>query len=240
MPRASSNTRRSISHPGLTCGSSRRDTSRSGLFFWIPSTMRGTAIQRLFILSMVLLGCTPPSRASKQEADAGAAGSTDTEQCGLGPGSIETSGVGVFRIGATPADVLAECPSAVDTVALDIEGNPQRALVLTLSEGGEIRAEVVGGAVWRVRVTTPAATTGDGLGVGTPLSRLLESPGIRAFEGEGRLFVTVAEHCGLSFRLSHVPGPGEHRGVWTESALETLPGSTQIDEVLVFGCAEAP
>src|SRR5690606_19881765 len=184
----------------------------------------------------VLIGCTAPSRESKQEAEAGAAESTNAEPCGVGPGSIDANGVGVFRIGATVADVLADCPAAVDTVALDIEGNLQRALVHALSEGEEIRAEIVDGAVWRVRVTTPAATTGDGMGVGVPLSRLLELPGIRTFEGEGRLFVTVAEHCGLSFRLNHVPGRGEHRGVWTESALEKLPGSTRIDEVLVFGC----
>ena len=197
-------------------------------------------MRRFLVLLIVFLGCTPPSRESEQDAEAGVAGSTDTGQCGVGPGSIEADGVGAFRIGATVADVLAGCPAAVDTVALDIEGNPQRALVLTLSEAEELRAEVVDGAVWRVRVTTPAATTADGLGVGIPLRRLLESPGMRAFEGEGRLFVTVAEHCGLSFRLSHVPGPGGRRGVWTESALEKLPGSTRIDEVLVFGCPDAP
>jgi hypothetical protein len=127
------------------------------------------------------------------------------------------------------------CKVVEDYVGPGAEGMTERYLVVDF-DTAQVRAIVVDDRVWRVHVTSAAFRTADSIGVGTPLPRLLNLPGIRGAEGEGRLFAMSPERCGVSFRLSHVPRGGEHRGAWSKEALQALPVETVVDEVLVFGC----
>lgn len=179
---------------------------------------------------------TLPPGAASPGADSAGAPLRGTEACG--PHSIITgAGLGGLRVGATVAEVDHTCKVADDYVGPGAEGSTERYLVVDF-DTAQVRAIVVADRVWRVQVTSDAFRTADSLGVGTPLARLLRVPGLTGAEGEGRLFVMSDEHCGLSFRLSHIPRGGEHWGAWDLAALRMLPAETTVDEVLVFGCGD--
>jgi len=102
--------------------------------------------------------------------------------------------------------------------------------------GEPVEAEIVADKVWRLSVTSPRFRTTDSLGVGTPLSRLLELRQPRGMMGEGALYFASPAHCGLSFRLSEsrpLPPSGQN---WNAAALRRLPASTRVTEVLAVGC----
>jgi hypothetical protein len=177
----------------------------------------------------------PPARpAENATPGVASAAAPDTTSCG--PHSVITgAGLGGLRIGATVAELESACKVVDDYVGPGAEGSTERYLVVDF-DTARVRAIVVDGRVWRVHVMSDAFRTADSVGVGTPLARVLRIPGIRGAEGEGRLFAMSPERCGVSFRLSHIPRGGEHRGAWDLAALRTLPAGTTVDEVLIFGC----
>jgi hypothetical protein len=130
--------------------------------------------------------------------------------------------------------VRAICRVLSDTTRLASEG--QRARFIGVGFGTEtLEAEIVGGRVWRIDVRSPRFKTADGLGVGTPLSRLLSLNSPRGLTGEGQLFVASPDHCGLSFRLSD-NGATARSQDWDRAALSRLPSGTVVDRVLAVGC----
>lgn len=152
--------------------------------------------------------------------------------CGA-PTALSGSGIGALRIGRTVEELRSACDVLWDTTALDIEGQPARTVGVRIGRDS-VRAEIVDDSVWRLSITTPALRTADSLGVGSQLEQLLEEPGVRVLSGEGAVFVTTPEHCGLSFELSPtVPMP---RSGWTRAALERLPAETRVTRVLAIGC----
>ena len=143
-------------------------------------------------------------------------------------------GIGGLRIGMTMAAVHAACRVTRDTTRLASEG--QTARVISVAFPGEtVEAEIVSDRVWRIEVTSPRFRTGDSLGVGTPLSRLLALDNPRGITGEGQLFVVSPAHCGLSFRLSD-NGSSARSQNWDRAALSRLPSSTVVDTILIVGC----
>lgn len=147
---------------------------------------------------------------------------------------ITGDGVGPLRIGARVSDVRARAAVVRDTTVPGAEGQPSRRIAVVLGPD-TIEAEVVDDRVWRVPVTSPRLQTADGLGVGTPLARLLELPGARPAMGEG-LYVLVPSHCGLSFQLAN-PG-GSLPPATTSEELRRLPAATVVSRILVTGCQE--
>lgn len=147
--------------------------------------------------------------------------------------AMSGDGVGCFQVGMTVARALAECPAFADTIVQGPEGMMVRELRTGVHDGGLV-ARADRDTVRRVLVTDSRWRTADSLGVGTELDRLLAQPGATAIEGEGRLFVTLPGHCGLSFRLD------ARRGAAVESIDElvrtVLQRNTVVDQVLVFGC----
>jgi hypothetical protein len=96
--------------------------------------------------------------------------------------------------------------------------------------GGEtVDVEVNDDRVWRIPVTDADLRTADSLGVGTPLAKLLELPGLTPAMGEGTYAMSPA-HCGISFQLR---GAGVAR---TADDLRKLPASVQVERMLVVGC----
>lgn len=145
-------------------------------------------------------------------------------------------GIGDLSIGKTVGDVRSECGVVHDTTRLASEG--QLARILTVAVRDLVEAEVVDGKVWRIEVVSARFRTPDSLGVGTPLSRLLELRNVRGITGEGQLFVVSPGHCGLSFRLSN-NGSGARSQNWDRAALSRLPSATVVDKVLIVGCEKS-
>jgi hypothetical protein len=173
---------------------------------------------------------TAPSRAETTAATSGATpAATAAATCGVDVTTVLTGdGIGDLRIGA-PVDAVARmCRILRDTTAAGAEGLQERTIVVDLGRDS-VTAVVTAGRVWRVHVGSPAFRTADSLGVGTPASALRRA-GARVLTGEGKLFVALSSHCGLSFRL---------RGVefGRVTSVAQLPPSAVVDEVLAIGCS---
>ena len=149
--------------------------------------------------------------------------------------TITDSTVGFLRLGQSVADVSARCTVARDTTRPGAEGQSSRVLDVNFGDA-TVEAEVVDDRVWRIGIESPTFRTSDSLGVGTEIPQLLAQRGARPVSGEGRVFVTTATHCGLSFQLS-VADTGTAAGRWTIDALRRLAGDTRVTRVLVIGCA---
>lgn len=155
----------------------------------------------------------------------------DTKSCDR---TITGSGLGELRIGLSVDSARRRCTVVRDTTDLGAEGMPAR--VISVRFGNDTtEAEVVGGKVWRIEVNQRGFQTRDSLHVGTPLSRLLEFPGVHTATGEGAVYLLSPEHCGLSFRLSG-PGLRPLPPDMDKAKLERLPPNVVVSRILIVGC----
>jgi hypothetical protein len=148
---------------------------------------------------------------------------------------LRGTGIGALRIGATLASVRNSCNVRDEATIMGAEGMPAR-IAYVEANGKLVDAEIVDDKVWRLAIRIPDFRTTDSLGVGTPLSRLLELPEPRGMMGEGALYFASPAHCGLSFKLSEnrpLPPSGQN---WNAAALKRLPPTTKVTEVLAVGC----
>jgi hypothetical protein len=155
--------------------------------------------------------------------------------CGIAPETrLTETGIGDLQVGRPVAEVAERCHVLSDTTEIRQEGQPARIVTVDLGRD-TVEAEAVDARIWRITLDRPAFRTADSLGVGTPLSRLLQYEGVRGMPGEDGLYVRMPVHCGLSFRLS---GSGHgSASEWTPERLARLPGETHVGRVLVVGCA---
>jgi hypothetical protein len=148
---------------------------------------------------------------------------------------IEGSGVGAVKVGERLPEVTGKCQVVGDSTVRP-EGMTER--IIAVDAGYDtVTAVVVAGRIWRVHVHGPGFQTSDSLGVGTPAPVLRAREGSRFLAGEGLAFVTLDDHCGLSFRLSGVSTDVITRGEWP--AADDLSDAV-VDEVLIIGCAPDP
>jgi hypothetical protein len=99
-----------------------------------------------------------------------------------------------------------------------------------------VTAEIVEQRVWRLAVGDATYRTADGVGVGTALEALIAGDRFSAANGETGVFVFVARHCGLSFRLdSKAPGFPTPLVVSDDPTLQRVPPDTPVDQVLIVG-----
>ena len=144
-------------------------------------------------------------------------------------------GIGVLQVGA-PVELLRErCRVAKDTVVTGVEGMPGRQLYIVIL-GDTVVAEVEQDTVWRIRLTTERFRTGDSLGVGTPAEDLTRREGARALVGEGEIYLTIEEACGVSFRLDGVSYSNVAGAPSPESAVRLVPDTSRVDLVLLIPC----
>jgi hypothetical protein len=151
--------------------------------------------------------------------------------------TITGDSVGSVRVGESVDSLKSRCTILRDTTQQGLEGMMERRILVDF-QPDTLEAEIVDGKVWRLDVKSPAFRTADSLGVGTPLSGLLHLAGARGLVGEGVLAVVSPERCGLSFMLSGGI-PARRVRSWDRNALSTLPASTKVREILVFGCRAA-
>lgn len=185
------------------------------------------------VLAMLILAA-PPLACDRGAEPARGPAATDVAplaRCGVEGAPILTGdGVGALRIGATVEQVTLACQVASDSLRPGPEGSTERVLTVVLGDRPDtLRAVVTGDSIARVHVASVGPRTTDSLGVGSVLSALRGRSGAQLINGEGRLFVTMREPCGLSFRLDQPDTIPRVR-------LATLPDSLRVAEVLVTGC----
>ena len=165
------------------------------------------------------------STAGKQPEDYG---------CGIRNAPVLTSlGTGNLQIGRTIAVVKQTCRVIRDEDEMN-EGNRERILTVMIGDD-PVRVTVVQGLVWRIALRSPRFATRDGLHVGTTLSRLTARGGVHLLEGEDGLYVTLASHCGLSFRFP-IPSRETPGKAWTVAHVVQRHGSAVADRILVMRC----
>jgi hypothetical protein len=115
------------------------------------------------------------------------------------------------------------------------EGSPERVLTVMIGDD-PIRVTVESGLVSRIVLRSPRFETRDGLRIGTTLSRLTARGGVHLFEGQDGLYVTLASHCGLSFRFG-IPSRETPGKQWTVAHVVQRHGAAVADRILVTRCA---
>jgi hypothetical protein len=147
--------------------------------------------------------------------------------------ALEGAGIGCLRIGVPLAALPGECRILADRMIPGPEAMPERRADI-LVRGDTVAATIVADSVWRVEITTPRFVTSDGIGVGSPVTDLLERSGSRIIGGEGRLFITLPDRCGMSFEVGGLPA--DVRALPPEEARGRIPPAAQVSRVLLFGC----
>jgi hypothetical protein len=155
--------------------------------------------------------------------------------CGIKNDAVLTSlGIGNLQVGRTIDVIKRTCRVIRDNPEMN-EGGPERVVTVVLIGRDPIRVTVLNGLVWRLDLTSPRFQTRDGLRVGTSLSRLVARGGVRLLEGEDGLYVTLASHCGLSFRFS-IPSRETPGTAWSVAHVVQRHGSAAADRILVTRC----
>ncbi|HEX5971408.1 MAG TPA: hypothetical protein VFY85_05745 [Gemmatimonadaceae bacterium] len=188
------------------------------------------------VLREAVQGAEQGTDSAARSADSAAASASVTRPAGsCGRPIVDGDGVGSIRIGMSVDTLKSRCVVARDTVERRTEGQLERILVVPFEQDTAV-VEVNEGKVWRIEITEPGLRTSNWLGVGTPLSALLDlNGGVQGLVGEGNLFLVSQALCGLSFELSEPRSPS---GSWDMARLRTLPKSTVVKRVLVIGCRD--
>jgi hypothetical protein len=186
------------------------------------------------LLALSLPACRSHER-NEPASEPAVAASASASAPACGEAIVTGSGIGALRIGAPLDSVREHCRIVRDTIERRAEGLSSRVISVLVADD-TVEAEVDSGRVWRIEVTRASPRTADSLGVGTPLSRLLELPDVRAMSGEGGVYLQSPARCGLSFQLSEY-GPGGLQPEWNAASLRRFPPSTVVRRVLIVGCA---
>lgn len=149
--------------------------------------------------------------------------------------TLTGEGLGAVRVGASEAQVRRVCHVRKAKSKKGEAAPPPNLLTFNIGKT-PVQAEIQHGRVWRVSVEGPAFKTRGKVGVDSPLSALLASGQTRASQTEGVIYASSSADCGLSFALSHHPGPGEDRDSWTADGLARLPPDTKLERALISGC----
>lgn len=151
----------------------------------------------------------------------------DSRTCGRA-GRLTGEGVGDFRVGVTVEDVREKCDVVLDTALQSgTEGLPERRLAIVI-ETDTLTATIEAGRIQRIAVTSPRFVTSDSIGVGSTINDLRMQPVKYLGYGEGGPFISLPNHCGLSFELGGVPGFAR--------TLADIPRKASVKRVLVLGC----
>ncbi len=182
-------------------------------------------------LAILLAACGDGASRTDSTAAIAAAPAAVTTPCD-GP-RFDGAGVGALRIGMTADSLRLLCRVVYDTTEVRTEAQPAHVLEVATSSD-TVEAEADGGRIWRITIASAGFRTADSLGVGVPVGRLLDIPGIRGMTGEGALYLVSPAHCGMSFRVTNPKEP--LRGDWTLAQLRQLPATSVVTSVLILGC----
>ena len=188
------------------------------------------------LLLAPLAACAGDDPRAVVDADTAPGAPGAVTDCGVSPAGVQIEqGVGVLQVGATVEHLREHCRLVKDTVVTGLEGMPGRQLSIAIL-GDTVVAEVEQDTVWRIRLTTDRFRTRDSLGVGTPAEFLTSRDGARALVGEGEIYVTIEEACGVSFRLDGASYSIVASAPSPESAVRLVPDTAIVDLVLLIPC----
>ncbi len=195
----------------------------------------------LAVLCMAsLVACRADGREGSRDADRETStqlGGRTAISCGVTGSTVLTGeGIGLLTVGLPLTEMQTRCTVVRDTVIPGADAEDEREVLVDLVRD-TVAATLERNRVWRISVERSAFLAADSLGVGSTLGGLLRSPSARGVEGEGRLFVLRADHCGLSFRIAYDIPDQSHKEEWTHQQLSALPDSARVDRVLVVGCS---
>jgi hypothetical protein len=157
--------------------------------------------------------------------------------CGADSAAIIAGpGLGALQIGAMVSEVKDACSVVRDTVVMGIEGMPSRELTVRLREAQPVVAEIVDDSVWRIRIRAAPPFTSDSIGVGSTVAELASRGSPEILLGEGKAYLTLDSHCGVSFGLNDAP-LGKLASARTQARMRAvLPTAAKVDEILITGC----
>jgi hypothetical protein len=147
---------------------------------------------------------------------------------------LTDNGAGAVQIGDPRESIRTRCVVLSDSTAQEGEGGPRGKVTVGVN-GSPLEVEITDDHVYRLAVADTLFRTMDGLGPGTPVTRLLDLPGAVVLEGVHDLSIVVNAHCGLYFRISKPATPPENGGRWTD-VVRAMPPSTPVERVVVHGC----
>ena len=183
-------------------------------------------------LVLALLTCLACGHADRAQAAA-----THERTCSNGTSlMLSDSGIGALRLGASVDAIREQCVVFRDTVELSAVGMKQRVLHTQLGPA-MMYVEIVNSRVSRISTTSPVLLTEDGLGAGSSLESLLQTPNIVGTLVNNSVVVRMPNHCGLSFQLdSNATRSVKLSSTVYERALRKLPLSTKVERVHIVGC----
>lgn len=193
-------------------------------------------------LVMLLFGCG--GEGSDTRSDDSLVAGAPVADCGVPPGDVHVRssgdvqagpGFGVLHPGTPVGEVQRACTVARDTTVRDLEGMPQRQLHIALGPDTVV-AEVVADSVWRLRLTSPRFVVQDSIRVGMPASVLTYLQGARALIGEGEIYLTIPEACGVSFRVTGADYAYVAGADTPERAAARVADSASVDLLLLVPC----
>ena len=179
------------------------------------------------IVTVWSVSCSPKASPSSSE-----------RTCGMASGAIiSDSGLGTLGIGTAVVDIKQRCKVLADTSQPDDEGSPQRILLVQIGDD-TLTAVIDDERVHRIEVYSPNVRSPDSLGVGSRLATLLRTGSARALSGEGRYYVRLPAHCGLSFQLPVVEFADSlgYPDVLEGPALKHLSDTLRVTGVFIVGC----
>lgn len=194
---------------------------------------------RLSIAALSLIACSSyasgnvpeANHAASLQSDAGR--QTQTQPC-AGPIIVEDSSVAGIRIGMSAERVRAAC-SVVDTFSQMMPGDTEPVKGLFVRIGADtVRVLLFADTVDAIHITSRNFVA-EGIRVGDPLAKLLETPGAFGLVGEASLAVVLPKHCGIWFVIGGVHGL-ETGDELRKTDLEKYSSHT-VTEIHVIGCA---
>ena len=216
----------------------------------------GRRVLSISALALLATGvaCKPRHKTPPAPAAAALADTTPEEEVAAAPAPVVTpvaaapsddirptcdqyqfsdNGVGPVRVGDPRDMVRSRCLVLSDSTAQDGEGGMRGTVVVGVN-GSPLEVEVADGRVYRLTVVDTLFRTMDGLGPGTPVTRLLDLPGALVLEGVHDLSIVVSAHCGLYFRIPK-PAAIPENGRWND-IVRAMPAGTSVERVVVHGC----
>lgn len=147
---------------------------------------------------------------------------------------IASEQVSALRIGATISQVLSAGVALRDTATRTPDGGDlERAITLAMGPDTVV-AFVASGVTTIIEVRTGGLRTAEGIGVGTPVSKFLETAGPRAEVLDGSIWVELPHLCGVYFVVAG--GGGETGEVLDPGQLRVL-SDRLVERVVVSRCS---
>jgi len=185
-------------------------------------------------IALTVAGCRIEKVRSADTTTVGSEPGPGIMACGITPGSrVSEDGIGVLRVGTSLDAVRSSC-----AVLSEHPGVGNAPLIARVDLGLDTAtAEFIGGILKRITLHHHAYRTADSLGVGTPMTRLMNLRAVTGVTERNHLYAVTPAYCGLRFMIEN-PAPRPPAAQSGRAALRRLSGETKTLELDIVGCAK--